>query len=111
MAIVGEMEGTQNKMWYKCTRCRHMSLLQQQVKVNPNAVLAQIDLANCITYKPDLVYSVGQFIFHNDLKDAGRIVSKARTSSGGDAIIVNFERIGKKTLIENLRGDFGFEAF
>ncbi len=111
MAIVGEMENTQGKTWYKCTRCRHMSLLEPLIKVDPLASLQSVDVSSCTPYKPEMIYSVGQFIFHRDWNDAGRVMAKARTSSGGNSITVNFARVGKKTLIENLKGESPFEGF
>ena len=111
MAIIGEMENANGKVWFKCTRCRHMSLLEPVMKSLMDSAMGEIDISNCITYQPNLIFSVGQFIFHSDLNDAGKVISKAKTSNGGNAIVVSFEKMGKKTLIENLKGDSRFDSF
>ena len=111
MALVGEMENAKGKTWYKCTRCRHMSLLEPKIKEDIGTLLGGIDVSSCIPYKPDMSYSVGQFIFHSELNDAGRVMSKLRTSNGGNAIQVTFQNVGKKTFIESLKGDSQFGSF
>jgi hypothetical protein len=106
MSIVGEMNPANSKIWYKCTRCRHMSLLEPLQKISNETALLNIDIGKCTPYKPELVYNIGQMIFHNDLNDAGRVMSKQKTSNGGNAIIVAFKNSGQKMLVENIRGNF-----
>src|SRR5713101_1967957 len=75
MEIVGGMEGVANKIWFKCSRCRHMSLLN----TNDNDSLAdgrQLDVNNATPYDPQSKYTVGQAIFHNEWNDVGKVMSK-----------------------------------
>jgi hypothetical protein len=61
-----------------------------------------LDPQSCITYSPLRLYAVGDAIFHSDLNDVGKVTRKVRTSDGGQAIIVTFEKIGERRLVENL---------
>ncbi|MBM4166427.1 MAG: hypothetical protein FJ218_05880 [Ignavibacteria bacterium] len=103
MAIMGEVQHIEGKRWFKCTRCRHMSLLEMALN-SAIEMHTHIDVTQCTPYNPEMVYSIGQFIFHSDWNDTGCVMSKSKTSSGGNAIIVRFENHGQKTLIENFKG-------
>lgn len=105
MEIVGGMEGVADKIWYKCTRCRHMSLLN--AVVNGAVVIGrQIDVDSATTYSPQSKYDIGQAIFHTEWNDVGQVVSKVTTSDGGGAIVVAFQKLGERRLIENMKSGF-----
>jgi hypothetical protein len=55
----------------------------------------------CVDYTPDKIFVVGSSIYHTDWDDMGKITSKEKTSNGGNAIWVEFEKNGTKKLIEN----------
>ena len=57
----------------------------------------------CIDYSPEKSYEIGSAIYHTDWDDMGKVTSKEKTSSGGNAIWVSFEKNGTKKLIENLQ--------
>ena len=57
---------------------------------------------SCSEYRPENTYSVGQAIFHTDWDDVGKIVSKVRTSNGAHAIVVSFEKLGERRLLESV---------
>jgi uncharacterized Zn finger protein len=104
MEMVGAVEDQPNKTWYRCTRCRHallidQSLLQQELELSRK----KLDRATCAEYRPDKTYTVGDAIFHSELDDIGKIISKERTSGGGRAIVVSFERSGERRLLESVR--------
>lgn len=105
MEIVGEMEGVSGKIWFKCTRCRHLSLLDAQANGSNNASRGHIDVSSATPYDPASKYAVGQAIFHSEWHDVGRVVSKMTTSGGGQAIVVAFEKLGERRLIENMKSD------
>ena len=105
MEIVGAMEGVADKTWYKCTRCRHMSLLS--VMNGPDG--KAIDPKNAIPYDPQQSYTIGQAIFHNEWNDVGRVLSKVRMSNGSFAMVVAFEKLGERRLAENLKLDVPME--
>ncbi|MBI1803929.1 MAG: hypothetical protein HY033_12740 [Ignavibacteriae bacterium] len=102
MEFVGEMEGIQNKAWFRCTRCHHTSLID----VGPPAaslVHGKLDATQATLYQPGQSFKVGEAIFHTEWNDVGKVVSKMKTSDGSQAIIVSFEKQGQRRLIENLK--------
>ncbi len=102
MEQVGEMEGVQNKMWYRCCRCHHTSLIDLTQEIAA-AAHPKNDTAKATPYEPGLSFQVGQSIFHTEWNDVGTVISKMKTSDGGQAIIVAFEKQGQRRLIENLK--------
>jgi hypothetical protein len=62
----------------------------------------KLDRADAAEYTPDKTYRVGEAIFHTDWDDLGKIISKERTSGGGSAIVVSFEKLGERRLLENV---------
>lgn len=102
MALIGEMQGTPDKVWYRCTRCHHMSLIDLKLLVS-EADRTKVDVNSAVMYSPQESFTVGQSIFHSEWNDVGRVMSKTRTSNGGQAIVVSFEKQGQRTLIENLK--------
>lgn len=109
MILVGEMpsevEGeSTGKVWYRCGKCRQVFLLdlvaigkQQELEAR------KIDLKDCTEYIPTKTYQLGEAIFHSEWSDVGKVKAKERTSSGGQAIVVAFEKLGERRLVENLR--------
>jgi hypothetical protein len=61
-----------------------------------------IDTNSTTHYNPERSFRVGESIFHIEWNDFGKVLSKTRTSDGGRAIVVNFEKQGQRTLIEEL---------
>jgi len=101
LEYVGEIEGNANRAWYRCTRCRHSRLVDLS---QPETVAVQsrkLELSASTLYSPERAYNVGDIIYHADWDDVGRVMSKERTSSGGQAIVVKFEKLGERRLIEN----------
>lgn len=97
------MEGIPDKVWYRCSKCRHSMLigLESLKKEQPDAE-RKIDVKDCIPYSPEKMYDVGQKIVHHEWNDVGKVLTKEITSSGAQAIIVAFEKLGERRLIENL---------
>ncbi len=108
MELVGEMqsEGSQDtpqKVWYRCTRCKHSALIEKQsLQQSKKGDASKIDKADCVTYSRELVYKVGQAIYHSEWDDVGKVTAKQKTSDGTQSITVNFEKIGERRLIENM---------
>ncbi|MBM4162729.1 MAG: hypothetical protein FJ217_16745 [Ignavibacteria bacterium] len=108
MELVGEMlkegdESPSQKVWYRCTRCKHSALLDKQNLVQTKRGDAiKIDRSSCTTYSKELVYAVGQMIYHLEWDDVGKVVAKRKTSDGTQSITVSFEKLGERRLIENL---------
>ena len=109
MALVGEMPGEvegvpSRKVWFRCGKCRQVFLLdldvigkQQEVEVR------KIEVKDCTEYVPTKTYQLGEAIYHSEWSDVGKVKAKERTSSGAQAIVVSFEKLGERRLIENLK--------
>lgn len=103
MELIGAGETQPEKVWYRCTRCRHATPVdteelrkaQEQAKKRP-------ERTDCSEYSPERTYSVGDSIFHTEWDDVGKIISKERTSGGDSAIVVSFERLGERRLLESV---------
>lgn len=101
MEIVGEMQGVENKTWYRCTRCHHMTLFDQKAKLAETP--ATIDATSATAYNPELRFKIGESIFHTEWNDVGRVMSTTKTSDGSESILVMFEKQGERRLISNLK--------
>ena len=102
MEVIGTVENQPEKTWYRCTRCRHATLvdvaaLRQQAEESAR----KPERENCQDYKPENSYTVGEAIFHTEW-GIGKVVSKERTSGGDRAIVVAFEKLGERKLLENV---------
>jgi hypothetical protein len=65
----------------------------------------KLERSDCSEYRPENTYAIGQAIFHSEWDDIGKIVSKERTSAGASAIVVSFEKLGERRLLENVIAD------
>lgn len=101
MSFVGAMAGESNKCWYKCTRCHHLSLLNIEAKSAEGA--ADDKGTATVIYDPETTYLIGARIFHNEFNDVGKVTKKMKTSDGSNAIMVLFEKIGERKLLENYK--------
>jgi hypothetical protein len=97
---LGHEDGLQ---WARCSKCRHNMLVgttaKEEEKIRSSVRVAVED---CIQYSPRRVYTVGDSIFHNEWQDIGTVQSKEITSSGAHAILVAFQKMGERRLVENL---------
>lgn len=91
--------------WARCTRSRHSQL------VNLDKIEAEQDKSQAVVpthgdeklYDPKEEYSVGDVIKHEKWQDVGIVKTKEVTSNGSRAIVVQFEKLGEKRLIENFQ--------
>lgn len=101
MVMVGEMAGVTDKIWYRCPRCHHLSLLspiiENEIDSPTNGEKVQK------VYNPEITYALGERIFHHALNDYGKVIKKETTSDGSHAIIVRFEKAGERKLVENYK--------
>ena len=102
MEIIGEMQGVEGKMWYKCTRCHHMSLMNLKDDASPDQAM---NAESATPYSPGSKYQVGESVFHSEWNDVGKVLSKTRTSDGSESITVMFEKQGERRLISNLKAE------
>ena len=91
------------KIWYRCCRCKHSALLTiaPVAPTKKNQAVA-IDREQCIPYSKEKTFSVGELIYHTELDDAGRVVRKEKMSNGIHSIVVNFEKLGERKLLEGI---------
>ncbi|MCZ6776747.1 MAG: hypothetical protein O7D34_09860 [Ignavibacteria bacterium] len=103
MEMTGSLENQPEKTWYRCTRCRHASLIDlTELKKIEEESKKKIERSDCSEYRPQNTYTIGQAIFHSEWGDIGKIVSKERTSGGASAIVVSFEKLGERKLLESI---------
>ena len=102
MELAGEMEGMQNRAWFRCTRCHHSSLIDLKTQAD-GLEAGKLDATTATRYNPLQSFKIGEAIFHTEWNDVGKVVSKMKTSDGGQAIIVSFQKQGQRRLIENVK--------
>jgi hypothetical protein len=102
MEVIGAVENQPERMWYRCTRCRHATLIDLAALKQKQEESEKLpERADCLEYHPQSTYSVGEAIFHNEW-GIGKVVSKERTSGGDRAIVVAFEKLGERRLLESV---------
>jgi len=107
MEIIGASEDQPERTWYRCTRCRHATLVNiEELKRSQEEAKKKLEPAQCQEYNPLNTYSIGQAIFHSEWGDVGKIISKERTSGGDRAIVVSFEKLGERRLLESVIESF-----
>jgi hypothetical protein len=103
MEVIGTAEGDPERTWYRCTRCRHASLVNlEELRRAQEEAKKKLEPSECSEYSPFQTYHVGQAIVHTEWGDVGKIVSKVRTSDGARAIVVSFEKLGERRLLESM---------
>jgi hypothetical protein len=108
MEMIGVVETQPDKTWYRCSRCRHATLVDMDaVRQTLQDSKKKLERSVCTVYTPGNTYSIGDAIFHTEWDDMGKIVSKERTSGGGRAIIVSFEKLGERRLLESVTAEPG----
>jgi DNA-directed RNA polymerase subunit RPC12/RpoP len=108
MDITGSLENQPEKTWYRCSRCRHAVLVDlTEIKKIEEEAKKKVERSDCSEYKPQNTYTIGQAIFHSEWDDIGKIVSKERTSGGASAIVVSFEKLGERRLLESIVDEDG----
>ncbi len=103
MVLVNNIEGDQSKAWYRCPKCHHLALLNVINEFENNTVQEKIQKSEYKIYRPDTTFSVGEIIYHDVLADYGKVLRKDTTSDGNLAIIVKFEKLGERKLVENFK--------
>lgn len=105
--LIGEPIETEKgrQQWARCTRSRHSQLINLdaiEAEADKSRAVIHISREDARKYSPKEEYTVGDVIFHTIWDDVGIVRAKEVTSTGGRAIIVQFEKNNEKRLIENL---------
>jgi hypothetical protein len=91
------------KAWYRCSKCKHTNLISLEVMAQEKAAAnAPLEREKCVTYSKEQTYSVGNCIYHIEWDDMGKVVRKDKTSGGNKIIVVEFEKLGERKLLENV---------
>ncbi len=96
-----EIEGELHQ-WARCTKSRHSQLVNLALLKSKSSQeqLQQYNPEDAIKYSPTKEFKIGDVIYHEQWDDIGVVRQKAITSSGGYAIIVEFEKLKTKKLVE-----------
>lgn len=90
--------------WARCTRSHHLQFINlknlQASKLED--IRDSMTREDSIKYDPYREYNINDVIYHEAWDDIGYISSKEITSSGGYAIVIQFEKNKQKRLIEKL---------
>jgi hypothetical protein len=114
MARVGEMTAEENgtgessgtvRVWYRCSRCHHNALVDEtNLYASKEADEGKsLSKDQCMSYSPDKSYSIGDAIYHTEWDDIGLVRNREKSSDGSYAILVEFQRLGQRKLIDSLR--------
>ncbi len=106
-----EIEGVPHQ-WARCTKSRHSQLVNLELLKSKSSQeqLQQYNPEDAIKYSPTKEFKIGDVIYHEQWNDIGIVRQKAITSSGGYAIIVEFEKLKTKKLIEKFNPDATAES-
>lgn len=103
MVLVNNIEGDNEKAWYRCPKCHHLALLNVINETEKNTIQEKIQKSEYKLYKPDITFSIGEIIYHDAFDDYGKVIKKDTTSDGNRAIIVKFEKLGERKLLEDFK--------
>jgi hypothetical protein len=109
MELVGGMDGISGKLWFKCTRCHHTSLIDVSTDTPATHTNDKLDATSATVYNPWQTFRIGEAIFHSEWNDVGKVVSKTKLSDGSQSILVSFEKQGQRRLIESLKQEEALE--
>jgi len=92
-------------VWLKCQACSDMLFIKKEDfehLLNGHEYRKVDAEEDYIDYEPHKSFQIGQRVYHPIWDDKGEVLKKEVTGSGRNSIIVAFNRLGEKTLIENL---------
>lgn len=104
--LIGEPIETENgrHQWARCTRSRHSQLVNLdtiEAERDKSKAVIHISKDDARKYSPREVFEIGEILYHKIFDDVGIVRAKEVTSTGGHAIVVQFEKSEEKRLIEN----------
>ncbi|RMF33136.1 MAG: hypothetical protein D6747_07555 [Chlorobiota bacterium] len=105
--LIGEPTETEEgrMQWARCTVSRHAQLVnldaleQQQLRV----ASIKIEREDAKEYDPRQEYSIGDVIHHREWDDYGSVRAKEIASNGMSILVVIFEKMKERRLVERLR--------
>ena len=102
-------ESELNIYWLKCKACYEAVMIKKdeldkkEIR-NKNKKLTNLNQneKRIKEYKPSGTYKLGQKLYHPGFKDQGKIIKIKPGSGDFEKIIVKFDNIGKKMLIQGI---------
>jgi hypothetical protein len=89
------------KIWYRCCKCKHSALLTiSQSSQTKKSQAAPVSREECTPYAKEKTFSVGEHIYHTEWDDIGKVIRKDKTTNGITSIVVTFEKLGERKLLE-----------
>lgn len=105
--LIGEPIETKEgrQQWARCTRSRHSQLINLDAieEADKSKAVIPISREDARKYSPLEEYDIGEVIYHSKWDDVGIVRAKEITTTGGKAILVQFEKSSERKLIENLK--------
>ncbi len=98
---VYELDGTKN--WYKCPKCKQTMLA---VPFQANSIMdnrVEGDGVEVIEYSPITTFRLGDEIYHKGFDSRGVVTGKEVTTSGLSTIVVEFDKLGMRKLVESVK--------
>lgn len=108
MEIAVDAIGLSNdeRKWARCKKCKQRVLVQIDEKQKESKItFDSFDNENTKTYSPAESFLVGDSIYHKGWDDFGIVLAKEIMSNGRNSMIVEFQKNGKKKLIETLKSN------
>jgi phosphomevalonate kinase len=94
------------KIWYRCGKCKHSALLTLTTASQAKKSHAvAIDREHCTQYAKEKTFTVGEHVYHLEWDDVGKVVRKDKMSNGIHSIVVSFEKLGERKLLENIQSE------
>jgi hypothetical protein len=113
--VLSEKDEDQGLIRLRCSECAAFNEFQLDWVLKNGRVLTPEEyedreeaLSEVQVYNPQNSYWRGQKIEHPVLEEVGNIVAKSETSEGNKFIVVNFEKSGKRKLVEDYALDTQF---
>jgi hypothetical protein len=91
------------KIWYRCSKCKHSALLTISPASQTKKNHASIDREQCTPYSKEKTFSVGEHIYYSEWDDVGKVIRKDKMSNGVHSIVVSFEKVGERKLLESIQ--------
>jgi len=103
MEISGDYPGSEQKKWVRCKKCKQKMVIEiTEIPKDQKPVLEGIENEEFTVYSTSKSFNVGEPIYHQGWDDYGRVTAKEFLSDGRSSIVVEFQKLGNKRLIESI---------
>ena len=94
------------KIWYRCGKCKHSALLTlPPASQSKKSHAVVVDRDQCTQYAKEKTFAVGEHVYHSEWDDIGKVVRKDKMSNGIHSIVVSFEKLGERKLLESIQSE------